>query len=146
MYSVQTHFGFWRGTTVNPEDNDRTGELALHRTLQFMIEATHLSHSEPPPVVVFLYVDHSGMPRSEVDHFIDELLETSAITYSLKDRRSGGIAPFERWGMGRLGEQAEVADYIDSNRGPILQGNTRNLRKRLGRNLAAASFSLRVGV
>jgi hypothetical protein len=105
------------GPTVNPEDNDRTGELALQRTLQLMIEATHSSHLEPLPVVVFLYADHSGMPRSEVDHFIDELLETSAITYGLKDRRSGGISPFERWAMGRLGEQAEVADYIATQTG-----------------------------
>jgi hypothetical protein len=28
------------------------------------------------------------MPRTEADHFIDELLATSAIAYGLKDSRS----------------------------------------------------------
>ena len=56
------------------------------------------------PVLIFLYGDYSGMPRSEADHFIDELLETSAVAYGFKDRRSPRI-----W---LLGEQGAVANYI----------------------------------
>lgn len=50
------------------------------------------------------------MPRSEADHFINELLETSAIAYGLKDRRSPGI-----WFV--PGEQKEVAHYIATQTG-----------------------------
>lgn len=49
-------------------------------------------------------------PESEADHFIDELLETSAVAYGLKDRRSPEI-----WWL--LGEQKEVAHYIATETG-----------------------------
>jgi hypothetical protein len=49
------------------------------------------------------------MPRSEADQFIDELLETSAVAYGLKDRRSPRI-----W---LLGEQGAVANYIATETG-----------------------------
>jgi hypothetical protein len=90
-------------------DHDRTGELALQKTLQLIIDATHPLVPEPVPVVVFLYGDYSGMPRSEADHFIDELLETSAVAYGLRDRRSPRI-----W---LLGEQGAVANYIATETG-----------------------------
>src|SRR5438067_4119464 len=45
------------------KDHDRTGELAVQRTLQRIIETTRSSKPEPLPVVIFLYGDHSGMPR-----------------------------------------------------------------------------------
>jgi hypothetical protein len=92
----------------------RTGELALQKTLQLIINATHLdakrpSGPEPVPVVIFLYGDYSGMPKSEADHFINELLETSAIAFGLRDRRSPRI-----WS---LGEQGAVANYIAAQTG-----------------------------
>ncbi len=95
--------------TLNPDDHDRTGELALQKTLQLIIDATRSLVPEPVPVVIFLYGDYSGMPRSEADHFIDELLETSAVAYGLKDRRSPRI-----W---LLGEQGAVANYIATETG-----------------------------
>ncbi len=61
-------------------------------------------------MVIFLYGDWSGMPRAEADHFIDELLETSAIAFGLKDRRS----PHMWW---LPGEQKEVAHYIATETG-----------------------------
>jgi hypothetical protein len=91
--------------TIQANDHDRTGELALQKTLQLIVDATRSTKPEPVPVVIFLYGDHSGMPKSEANHFIDELLETSAIVYGLKDRRSPGI-----WFL--PGEQKEVAHYI----------------------------------
>jgi hypothetical protein len=48
--------------------------------------------------------------RSEADHFIDELLETSAIAYGLKDRRSPRIG----W---LWGEQGAIANYIATETG-----------------------------
>ena len=96
--------------TFDSEDHDRAGELALQETLQHIIDATHSLLPEPVPVVIFLYGDHSGMPRSEADHFINELLATSAIVYGLKDRRSPGI-------LFLLGEQKEIAHYIATETG-----------------------------
>ena len=90
--------------TLHADDHDRTGELALQKTLQRIIDATRSLVPEPVPVVIFLYGDYSGMPKSEADHFIDELLETSAVAYGLRDRRSPRI-----W---LLGEQGAVANYI----------------------------------
>ena len=91
------------------DDHDRKGELALQKTLQLIIDATHSLVPEPLPVVFFLYGDYSGMDRSEADHFIDELLETSAVAYGLRDRRSPRI-----W---LIGEQAAVANYIATQTG-----------------------------
>ncbi|HLW78640.1 MAG TPA: hypothetical protein VKU44_03485, partial [Terriglobia bacterium] len=92
------------------DDHDRPGELALEKTLQLIVDATRPLVPERLPVVVFLYGDHSGMPRSEADHLIDALLETSATAYGLKDRRSPGI-----WFL--PGEQKEVAHYIATQTG-----------------------------
>jgi hypothetical protein len=95
--------------TPNPDDHDRPGELALQKTLQLIVDAMRSLVPEPVPVVIFLYGDYSGMPRSEADHFIDELLETSAVAYGVRDRRSPLI-----W---LLGEQGAVANYIATETG-----------------------------
>jgi hypothetical protein len=92
------------------KDHDRPGELALEKTLQLIVDATRPLEPERLPAVIFLYGDHSGMPRSEADHLIDELLGTSAIAYGLKDRRSPGL-----WFL--PGEQKEVAHYIATETG-----------------------------
>ncbi|HEV2351276.1 MAG TPA: hypothetical protein VG028_15675 [Terriglobia bacterium] len=98
--------------TFNPDDHDRPGELALQKTLQLIVDATRPLVPERLPVVIFLYGDHSGMPRSEADHFIDEHLETSATAYGLKDRRSGAMPiPLRLLGKS-FQEQIEVAKYI----------------------------------
>jgi hypothetical protein len=96
--------------TVYRDDHGRTGELALQKTLQLIIDATRSFVPEPVPVVIFLYGDWSGMPRSEADHWIGELLETSAIAFGLKDRRSPQIG----W---LYGEQAAIANYIATETG-----------------------------
>ena len=96
------------------KDHERTGELALQKALQLIVDATRSLTPEPVPAVVFLYGDHSGMPKAEADHFIDELLETSAIVYGLRDRRSPQVG----WLESRLwGEQAAVATYVATQTG-----------------------------
>jgi hypothetical protein len=77
------------------DDHGRQGELALQSTLHLITEATRSFVPEPVPVLIFLYGDYSAMPRSEADHFIGELLETSAVAYGLRDRRSPRI-----WSLG----------------------------------------------
>ena len=90
-------------------DHNRKGELALQKTLQLIIDATHSVVPEPLPVVIFLYGDYSGMDSSVANRFVDELLETSAVAYGLRDRRSPRI-----W---LIGEQAAVANYIATQTG-----------------------------
>ena len=92
------------------QSHDRSGELALQRTMQLIIDATRSSKPEPLPVLIFLYGDHSGMPKSEVNHFVDELLETSAITFGIRDSRSHHM-------LFLPGEQKEVAHYITNQTG-----------------------------
>lgn len=92
-----------------PYPHGRTGELALQKTLQLIIDATRSLKPEPLPVLIFLYGDYSAMPKPEADHFINELLETSAIGFGLRDRRSPRI-----WS---LGERGAVANYIATQTG-----------------------------
>jgi hypothetical protein len=95
---------------VPSKSHDRPGELALQKTLQLIVDTTRASQLRPLPVVIFLYGDYSGMPRKEADHFIGELLETSAIAFGLRDRRSPSVG----W---IIGEQSEVAHYIANQTG-----------------------------
>jgi hypothetical protein len=100
-------------TPVNEvKSHDRSGELALQKTLQQIIDTTRSLSPEPVPVVIFLYGDYSAMPKSEADHFVDELLETSAIVCGLRDRRSPRIRSL--W-IG--GEQGAIANYISIQTG-----------------------------
>jgi hypothetical protein len=96
--------------SIHADDHGRTGELALQKTLQLIVDATRSSKPEPVPVLIFLYGDHSGMSKSEANHLVDELLETSAITFGLRDSRSSRVGFL-------IGEQKEVAHYIANETG-----------------------------
>jgi hypothetical protein len=95
---------------AHAEFEDRAGELALQRTLQQIVDTTRASRPEPLPVLIFLYGDYSSMKRSEADHFIGELLKSSAIAFGIRDLRSPHIffAP---------GEQKEIAHYVATQTG-----------------------------
>lgn len=97
-------------TGPDTETHDREGELALQNTLQKIVDTTRSSKPEPLPVLIFLYGDYSSMDRSEANHFIDELLETSAIAFGVRDIRSPHIwfAP---------GEQKAIAHYVVTQTG-----------------------------
>src|SRR5258708_25167457 len=97
------------GISLAHDDHGRRGELALQGTLHLITEAARWLVPEPVPVLIFLYGDYSAMPRAEADHFIGELLETSAVAYGLRDRRSPRI-----WS---LGEQGAIANYIATQTG-----------------------------
>lgn len=97
-------------TGPETKTHDRAGELALQSTLQHIVDTARSSKPEPLPVLIFLYGDYSSMNRSEANHFIDELLETSAIAFGVRDHRSPHLllAP---------GEQRAVAHYIATQTG-----------------------------
>jgi hypothetical protein len=63
----------------------RTGELALQGMLRLILESVHQVNPKPLPVIVFIYGDHSGMEREEVDDLLKDLLETSVIVFGIND-------------------------------------------------------------
>jgi len=90
----------------------RSGELALQKTLQHIVNSTRLMPSERVPVIVFLHGDYSAMPRPEANQFIGELLATSAIAFGLRDSRSPRILS-----IGISGEQGSIGNYIAKQTG-----------------------------
>lgn len=97
-------------TGPDTKTHDRAGELALQSTLQHIVDTTRSSKPEPLPVLIFLYGDYSSMDRSEANRFIDELLETSAVAFGVRDRRSPHLlfAP---------GEQRAIVHYVVTQTG-----------------------------
>ena len=97
-------------TGPDTKTHDRAGELALQSTLQHIVDTTRSSKPEPLPVLIFLYGDYSSMDRSEANRFIDELLETSAVAFAVRDRRSPHLlfAP---------GEQRAIVHYVVTQTG-----------------------------
>ncbi len=95
---------------IDLPSHSRTGELALQKALQHIVDATRASAPEAVPVVIFLYGDYSAMPKSEADRFIDELLSTSAIVFGIRDRQSPQIPSF--WTA-----QGAVAKYFADQTG-----------------------------
>jgi len=86
----------------------RTGELALQGMLRLILENVHHANPEPLPVIVFLYGDHSGMEREEVDDLLKELLQTSGIVYGIND----GAVPVSPVYLDNLHAQPNVAHFL----------------------------------
>jgi hypothetical protein len=88
--------------------DNRKGELTLQRLVRLIIEDAHQANPQPLPVVVFLHSDHTGMPLSELNLIANEFLETSGITFGIKDKDVD--EPFK--GTFSNGEQAAVLHYM----------------------------------
>ena len=82
-------------TGPDTKTDDRAGESALQSTLQQIVDTTRSSKPEPLPVLIFLYGDYSSMDRSEANHFIDELLESSGIAFGVSRPRLPPVAQRE---------------------------------------------------
>jgi hypothetical protein len=95
------------------DSHARTGELALQKTLQMIVEATRQAPEQSIPVILFLYGDWSGMPKGEADRFVDSLLATSAIVFGIRDAASPQLREFAWLG----GEQGAVANYLSDQTG-----------------------------
>ena len=90
-------------------DHDRTGELALQKSCNSSL----MLRTRWCPNRCRWWSSSMGTtvecPDRRADHFIDELLETSAVAYGLRDHRSPRI-----W---LLGEQGAVTNYIATDTG-----------------------------
>jgi hypothetical protein len=67
--------------------DDRSGQLAMQRTIELIVSNAHEGASERLPVLLFLYGDHCGTDPSEADRIIEDVLETSGIVFGLSDGR-----------------------------------------------------------
>jgi len=59
---------------------------------------------------VFLDGDYTGQPKSELNHLIDDFLETSGIVFGIKDERSPSLGPL-------LFEQGQIMHYMAEQTG-----------------------------
>jgi hypothetical protein len=86
----------------------RTGELALQGMLRLILVNVHHTKPEPLPVIVFLYGDHSGMEREEVDDLLQDLLQTSGIVFGIND----GAVPVSPIYLDNQHAQPNVARFL----------------------------------
>jgi hypothetical protein len=92
-------------------DSDLVGEASYRKMLRLIIQDAHRRNPQPLPVVVFLDGDHTGQPRSELDHVADDILETSGIVFGIKDEMSPKM-----FGLS-IGEQVQISHYMAKQTG-----------------------------
>jgi hypothetical protein len=90
------------------EPGTRKGELALQGMLRSILDISRSTTPQPLPVIVFLYGDHSGMAREEVDDLLKDLLETSVIVFGIND----GAMPVSSIFLANLHAQPNVARFL----------------------------------
>lgn len=86
----------------------RKGELALQGMLRSILDISRSTTPQPLPVIVFLYGDHSGMAREEVDDILKDLLETSVIVFGIND----GAVPVSSIFLANFHAQPNVARFL----------------------------------
>jgi hypothetical protein len=86
----------------------RKGELALQGMLRSILDISKSTTPQPLPVIVFLYGDHSGMAREEVDDILKDLLETSVIVFGIND----GAVPVSSIFLANFHAQPNVARFL----------------------------------
>ena len=86
----------------------RKGELALLRCLRGVLDESQKMNPQPLPVVVFLYGDHSGMERADIDAIQDELLKRSVIVFGI----SNGVVQRSQNFAGDSWSQPNVAMFL----------------------------------
>jgi hypothetical protein len=101
---------------ATPPASDRLiGEHALQKMIRFIVEDAHQRNPQPLPVLVMLHSDYTGMPKGELDGLVNDLLETSAIVFGIKD---ADVRDFFV-GTGKLprGEWGSVLHYMADETG-----------------------------
>jgi hypothetical protein len=86
----------------------RLGELALLKCLRGVLDQSQQMNPQPLPVIVFLYGDHSGMERADIDAIQDELLKRSVIVFGINN---GVVQRSQNFG-GNSWSQPNVAMFL----------------------------------
>jgi hypothetical protein len=98
-----------------PASQRLQGEHALQQMIRLIVDDAHHRNPQPLPVLVMLHSDYTGMPKVELDGLVNDLLETSAIVFGIKD---ADIRDFFV-GTGKLprGEWGSVLHYMAEETG-----------------------------
>jgi hypothetical protein len=73
-----------------------------------ILENADKSKTQPLPVIVFLYGDHSGLEREEADRVLKDILETSGIVFGIND----GAVPVSPIFLNNEHAQPNVAHFL----------------------------------
>lgn len=96
----------------------RTGEIALLKCLRSVLDQSQQMNPQPLPVVVFLYGDHSGMERSDIDEIENELLKRSVIVFGINN----GVVQRSQNFFGFAESQPNVAMFLSWRTGGAFFG------------------------
>jgi len=91
-------------------NSDAVGELTFRKMVRMIIQDAQRRNPQPLPALVFLDGDYTGQPKSELNHLIDDFLETSGIVFGIKDERSPSLGPL-------LFEQGQIMHYMAEQTG-----------------------------
>jgi hypothetical protein len=86
------------------------GEMTFRKMVRTIIQEAQRRNPQPLPALVFLDGDYTGQPKSELNHLIDDFLETSGIVFGIKDERSPSLGPL-------LFEQGQIMHYMAEQTG-----------------------------
>jgi hypothetical protein len=88
----------------------QAGEAAFRKMVRLIIHDSYHRNPQPLPVVVFLDGDYTGQPLSDLNHLVDDFLETSGIVFGIKDAYFPSMAPLQH-------EQGEIMHYMADQTG-----------------------------
>jgi len=115
----------------------RTGEIALLKCLRGVLDQSQQMNPQPLPVVVFLYGDHSGMERADIDEIQDELLKRSVIVFGINN----GVVERSRNFFSSSQSQPNVAMFLSWRTGGVFFGaKPENFSKALDAILVQVHF------
>ncbi len=93
-------------------DDLRKGELALQRLVRLIIAETRQDTAQSLPVLIFLHTDYTGMPATELDLVVNDLLETRGVAFGIKDVAAKNYTQHRFFG-----EQGSVLHYMAKETG-----------------------------
>jgi hypothetical protein len=92
-------------------NSDQVGEETFRKMIRRIIQNAYRRNPQPLPVIVFLHGDYTGQPHRELDDLVGDFLETSGITFGIRDYRSPNLR--------LLGEQSKILQYMAKQTGGI---------------------------
>jgi len=92
---------------------NRSGELAMQKMIEMILDNVHSASEERLPVLVILYNDHSATYIDEADRIIEDVLETSGIVFGIGNN---GL-PFNPHYMFSNGQVHFLAHYYSQQTG-----------------------------
>lgn len=93
--------------------DNRSGQLAMQKMIEMIVENAQQSTPQRLPVMVFLYGDHCGTYTQEADKIIEDVMKTSGIVFGLSD----GHWKFDPKELSAAGEVGYLVHYYSGETG-----------------------------